>query len=99
MDGGCWFENVSFLPSVKNLTQVFLISGLMVILICRWVDSMGNLHGRVGGINSSAQALLIGSHLVTPFPFQNLLIFMIQNMNGTVILIVEKSPLRIGYCC
>ncbi|XP_021300199.1 allantoate deiminase 2 [Herrania umbratica] len=30
-----------------------------------WVDSMGNLHGRVGGINSSAQALLIGSHLDT----------------------------------
>ncbi|WRX16361.1 Peptidase M20 - like 3 [Theobroma cacao] len=32
-----------------------------------WVDSMGNLHGRVGGINSSAQALLIGSHLVIAF--------------------------------
>ncbi|XVE94299.1 hypothetical protein REPUB_Repub01dG0269100 [Reevesia pubescens] len=27
-----------------------------------WVDSMGNLHGRVEGINASAQALLIGSH-------------------------------------
>ncbi|XWS67382.1 hypothetical protein CRYUN_Cryun04dG0002500 [Craigia yunnanensis] len=30
-----------------------------------WVDSMGNLHGRVEGINASAQALLIGSHLDT----------------------------------
>ncbi|OMO91902.1 Peptidase M20 [Corchorus olitorius] len=27
-----------------------------------WVDSMGNLHGRIEGINASAQALLIGSH-------------------------------------
>ncbi|KAA3461004.1 allantoate deiminase [Gossypium australe] len=32
-----------------------------------WVDSMGNLHGRVEGMNASAQALLIGSHLVMPF--------------------------------
>lgn len=30
---------------------------------------MGNLHGRVEGMNASAQALLIGSHLVTPFVF------------------------------
>ncbi|XVF46068.1 hypothetical protein PTKIN_Ptkin02bG0258200 [Pterospermum kingtungense] len=30
-----------------------------------WVDSMGNLHGRVEAINASAQALLIGSHLDT----------------------------------
>ncbi|KAG4168836.1 hypothetical protein ERO13_A12G049400v2 [Gossypium hirsutum] len=30
-----------------------------------WVDSMGNLHGRVEGMNASAQALLIGSHLDT----------------------------------
>ncbi|KAK8629834.1 hypothetical protein V6N13_078658 [Hibiscus sabdariffa] len=30
-----------------------------------WVDSMGNLHGRVEGRNTSAQALLIGSHMDT----------------------------------
>ncbi|GMI73325.1 allantoate amidohydrolase [Hibiscus trionum] len=30
-----------------------------------WVDSMGNLHGRVEGMNTSAQALLIGSHMDT----------------------------------
>ncbi|KAK1379135.1 hypothetical protein POM88_025879 [Heracleum sosnowskyi] len=29
-----------------------------------WVDSMGNVHGRVGGLNPSSKALLIGSHLV-----------------------------------
>ncbi|KAK1397551.1 hypothetical protein POM88_007414 [Heracleum sosnowskyi] len=30
-----------------------------------WVDSMGNVHGRVGGLNPSSKALLIGSHLDT----------------------------------
>lgn len=30
-----------------------------------WVDSMGNVHGRVEGLNASAEALLIGSHLDT----------------------------------
>ncbi|GAY49050.1 hypothetical protein CUMW_116320 [Citrus unshiu] len=30
-----------------------------------WVDHMGNVHGRVEGLNASAQALLIGSHLDT----------------------------------
>ncbi|XP_068655429.1 allantoate deiminase 2-like isoform X2 [Aristolochia californica] len=31
----------------------------------RWVDQMGNVHGRVESTNSSASALLIGSHLDT----------------------------------
>lgn len=30
-----------------------------------WVDNIGNVHGRVGGINSSAAVLLIGSHYDT----------------------------------
>ncbi|XP_074275785.1 allantoate deiminase 2 [Silene latifolia] len=30
-----------------------------------WVDPMGNVHGRVDGMNASAPALLIGSHLDT----------------------------------
>nr|QEE59984.1 peptidase M20/M25/M40 family protein [Betula platyphylla] len=30
-----------------------------------WVDRMGNVHGRVEGMNASAEALLIGSHLDT----------------------------------
>ncbi|KAF5474568.1 hypothetical protein F2P56_006456 [Juglans regia] len=30
-----------------------------------WVDQMGNVHGRVEGMNASAEALLIGSHLDT----------------------------------
>lgn len=34
---------------------------------CRWVDIMGNVHGRVDGINASAPALLMGSHLVNYF--------------------------------
>ncbi|XP_026399296.1 allantoate deiminase 2-like isoform X1 [Papaver somniferum] len=30
-----------------------------------WVDQMGNVHGRADGMNSHAEALLIGSHLDT----------------------------------
>ncbi|KAH0455233.1 hypothetical protein IEQ34_015265 [Dendrobium chrysotoxum] len=30
-----------------------------------WVDYMGNVHGRVGGVNATAEALLIGSHMDT----------------------------------
>ncbi|KAH9616575.1 hypothetical protein KSS87_009587 [Heliosperma pusillum] len=30
-----------------------------------WVDFMGNVHGRVDGMNASAPALLIGSHMDT----------------------------------
>ncbi|EXB66978.1 Allantoate deiminase [Morus notabilis] len=30
-----------------------------------WVDSLGNIHGRVEGRNASAEALIIGSHLDT----------------------------------
>ncbi|CAK7356418.1 unnamed protein product [Dovyalis caffra] len=30
-----------------------------------WVDHMGNVHGRVEGLNAGAEALLIGSHLDT----------------------------------
>ncbi|XP_058201793.1 allantoate deiminase 2 isoform X1 [Rhododendron vialii] len=30
-----------------------------------WVDQMGNIHGRVEGMNASSKALLIGSHLDT----------------------------------
>jgi hypothetical protein len=36
----------------------------MLMLISRWVDQMGNVHGRVEGMNANAAALLIGSHLV-----------------------------------
>ncbi|GAB2220288.1 hypothetical protein Drorol1_Dr00007932 [Drosera rotundifolia] len=30
-----------------------------------WIDNMGNIHGRVDGMNPSAPALLLGSHLDT----------------------------------
>ncbi|RYR13415.1 hypothetical protein Ahy_B04g070430 isoform E [Arachis hypogaea] len=30
-----------------------------------WVDQMGNVHGRVEGVNPNAEALLIGSHMDT----------------------------------
>ena len=34
------------------------------VVICSWVDQMGNVHGRVDGANANAEALLIGSHMV-----------------------------------
>ena len=42
---------------------------LMFMLISSWVDQLGNLHSRVEGMNASAEALLIGSHLVMLFFF------------------------------
>lgn len=39
----------------------------MVATNSRWIDQMGNVHGRVEGINPSGKALLIGSHLVKQF--------------------------------
>ncbi|KAL9271831.1 Allantoate deiminase-like protein [Drosera capensis] len=33
-----------------------------------WIDNMGNIHGRVDGMNPSAPALLLGSHLVILLP-------------------------------
>lgn len=70
MDGGCWFENVSFLLFFQLNSD--LETRLMLVLICSWVDKMGNVHGRVEGMNASAEALLIGSHLVMLlfFPFR-----------------------------
>ena len=41
----------------------------MFMLISSWVDQLGNLRGRVEGMNASAEALLIGSHLVMLFFF------------------------------
>jgi len=63
MDGGCWFENVSLLTCStlnnfsEDMTDAFVV-------ICSWVDQMGNVHGRVDGANANAEALLIGSHMV-----------------------------------
>lgn len=67
MDGRCGFENVSFYLSLHpNCVSGILVS--CFILISRWVDSLGNVHGRVEGRNASAEALLMGSHLVMFFP-------------------------------
>lgn len=65
MDGGCWFENVSFcLSYVFNKVLRLLINADAFVEFFRWVDHLGNVHGRVEGLNAGAQALLIGSHLV-----------------------------------
>ena len=53
---------------------------LMFMLISSWVDQLCNLHGRVEGMNASAEALLIGSHLVMLFsPFFNLIFVLHTN--------------------
>lgn len=41
----------------------------MLELISRWVDQMGNVHGRADGMNANVDALLIGSHLVMVIPY------------------------------
>lgn len=48
----------------------------MLMLISRWVDRMGNVHGRVEGMNASAEALLIGSHLVILHLYSHFLILL-----------------------
>lgn len=65
MDGGCWFENVSI--SLCLLVSTLSVSYALMTTACRWVDLMGNVHGRVDGINASAPALLMGSHMVIYF--------------------------------
>ena len=59
-----WMEDASLRTLafylLSNPNQGCQNSWLMVMLISKWVDSMGNWHGRVKGMNASAQALLIG---------------------------------------
>ena len=67
MDGGCWLKkNVSFLFSVSLHSESVIskLFGSFSILISRWIDCLGNVHGRVDGRNASAEALIIGSHFV-----------------------------------
>lgn len=67
MDGGCRFENVSYLLLICDYGRWFrsgLADDVCVDILSRWIDLMGNVHGRVEGMNSTAQALLIGSHAV-----------------------------------
>lgn len=64
MDGGCWFENVSFLEHFQLDGRLSYKSSPLVPINFRWVDSIGNVHGRADGMNPSSRALLIGSHLV-----------------------------------
>jgi hypothetical protein len=45
----------------------------MLMLISRWVDQMGNVHGRVEGMNANAAALLIDLVMLNLFSKKNLL--------------------------
>lgn len=62
MDGRCGLEDVSF----QLIILYFNASESLIERTpdSRWVDQMGNVHGRAEGINPSEKALLIGSHLV-----------------------------------
>ena len=57
-----WMEDAGLRTSALYLFMLEV--RLMFMLISSWVDQLGNLHGRVEGMNASAEALLIGSHLV-----------------------------------
>lgn len=65
MDGGCGVADVS---SQNLLVRFFDMSESTVLTFgfpfSRWVDQMGNVHGRYEGLNPREKALLIGSHLV-----------------------------------
>lgn len=76
MDGGCWFENVSFLEHFQLDGRLSYKSSPLVPINFRWVDSIGNVHGRVDGMNPSSQALLIGSHLVAFLLFLFFIIYL-----------------------
>ena len=52
---------------------------LVPMMMSRWVDYLGNVHGRVEGRNASAEALIIGSHLVTLRVFPNILCIDLNN--------------------
>jgi hypothetical protein len=60
----------------------------MLMLISRWVDQMGNVHGRVEGMNANAAALLIGSHLVMLNLFS---LFFIKKKKSAVIVILHAK--------
>ncbi|CAN1327849.1 Allantoate deiminase 1, partial [Linum perenne] len=52
--------------SPASLRAADLIRGWMEDAgLTTWIDLMGNVHGRVDGVNRNAEALLIGSHLDT----------------------------------
>lgn len=71
-----WMEDAGLSTLVLKSTLVCLWTCLSTKLswvnekldFCRWVDYMGNVHGRVDPKNGSTQALLIGSHLVINSP-------------------------------
>ncbi|XP_068656825.1 allantoate deiminase 2-like [Aristolochia californica] len=63
-DGDGFLQRTFLSPASVRASSVIL--GWMQDAGCRtWIDQMGNVHGRVESINSSASALLIGSHLDT----------------------------------
>ena len=66
-----WMEDAGLrtLALYLFMLETVLEVRLMFMLISSSVDQLGNLHGRVEGMNASAKALLIGFHLVMLFFF------------------------------
>ncbi|KAA8538846.1 hypothetical protein F0562_025538 [Nyssa sinensis] len=63
-DADDYFERTFWSPaSVRagNIIRIWIEDSSLIT----WVDQMGNVHGRVEGMNASVRALLIGSHLDT----------------------------------
>ncbi|KAK9156161.1 hypothetical protein Sjap_003641 [Stephania japonica] len=63
-DADNYLERTFLSPASKGARDL-LCSWMEDAGLRTWVDQMGNVHGRVEGKNSSAEALLIGSHLDT----------------------------------
>ncbi|WOL18845.1 putative allantoate deiminase isoform X1 [Canna indica] len=55
----------TFLSPASRRASVLIIKWMQDAGLRTWVDQMGNVHGRIEGINTTAEALLIGSHFDT----------------------------------
>uniref|UniRef100_UPI003C2EDA48 probable allantoate deiminase isoform X2 n=1 Tax=Typha angustifolia TaxID=59011 RepID=UPI003C2EDA48 len=55
----------TFLSRAAIRATHLIISWMRDAGLRTWVDQMGNIHGRAEGVNASAPALLIGSHMDT----------------------------------
>nr|CAD1834537.1 unnamed protein product [Ananas comosus var. bracteatus] len=59
-----YLERTFLSPATLRATDL-IISWMQDAGLRTWVDQMGNIHGRIESVNSSAEALLIGSHMDT----------------------------------
>lgn len=60
-----------------------------LLLLLRWIDQMGNVHGRIDSVNANAEALLFGSHLVIINTSSAFLPYIMMNMIAYLFSVVD----------